>query len=510
MDSRFKKLNELLIEYSLGNYDARIKVSTLKDEVDAFITGVNMLGEELKSTAISRNYFTDIFDSVADKVFVLNKKGIIVNANKSVSENLEIPNNKILKESIDNFFTGLDKKSIFNKLKKQLHSKKNSRPNAPILGLITSKPGNIVSCSMSFLTNSKGTRIGYILTIRDVTEIRSYEERLIASEEKYRDVFQKSSDAFFIMDENGYFMEVNKAGLELLKLKAAQVPQHKFIDFFYAGTDKKLFFNKLEATNAIVNFKTKLSDSNGEILDCLISMNRLHDSKKQFKGYQGVIKNITKQEQIDNLIIRTIIDTQEKERIRFSKDIHDSLGQQLSAIKFYIGALGNMYNLPPERKNSIVEKSNDAIMEVLTELRNICFNLMPKTLQSVGLKEAVNELCRKMTISGELNFKIDIQDSLSGINKNLEFAIFRIIQEFINNSIKHGKPDKISISINMDKKKLIVFLKDNGLGFNMELAERKEGMGLMNVRSRVKSYNGTIDITSAPKKGTSYLISIPV
>ncbi|MBA3680664.1 MAG: PAS domain S-box protein [Bacteroidetes bacterium] len=508
MDPRFIKLSNLLIEYSLGNYDAKIKLSKQKDAVDAFISNVNMLGEELKSTAISRNHFNNIFDSVSDTVFVLNKKGIIELANKSVSDHLGFTDESVSNKKIDDYFTCFNKTSLFNKLKKQLHADNNFQ-NDPILGLVRSKTNFIVSCSMSFLTNSKKQRTGYILTVRDVTQIKTFEERLIASEEKYRNIFQNSSDSIFISDDTDYLSDLNSAGIDLLKIKPHEIKNHKISDFLYNPNDKKLFFEKIKAKNDIVDFKTKLINATGEIIDCIISLNKITDDRKHFKGYQGFIKNITKQEEVDNLIVRTINDTQEKERIRFSKDIHDSLGQQLSAVKFYIGTLRNTYNLSDEKKNEVVEKSNDAILDVLSDLRNICFNLMPQTLQNVGLKAAISELCRKIVIADELEFKIIINEDQFSISKNLEFTIFRVIQEFINNSITHGKSSKISIKITADKKDLIISLKDNGMGFDITKA-RKEGMGLLNVRSRVKSYNGSITITSAPKKGTSYLIIIPL
>ncbi|MBL7919583.1 MAG: PAS domain S-box protein [Bacteroidia bacterium] len=509
MDPRFIKLSNLLIEYSLGNYDAKIKLSKQKDAIDAFISSVNMLGEELKSTAISRNHFNNIFDSVSDTVFVLNKKGIIELANKSISANLGLPEEPVYNKKIDDFFTCLNKTSLFNKLKKQLHASASLQNNDSILGLIRSKPNCIVSCNMSFLTNSKKQRTGYILTVRDVTQIKNFEEELIASEEKYRNIFQNSSDSIFISDETDHLSDLNDAGIQLLKVRSHEIFNHKISDFIYNPLDKKIFLEKLKAKNNIVDFKTKLIDTEGNIVDCIISSNKINDNRKHFKGYQGYIKNITKQEEVDNLIVRTINDTQEKERIRFSKDIHDSLGQQLSAVKFYIGTLRNTYNLPDEKKNEIVEKSNDAILDVLSDLRNICFNLMPQTLQNVGLKAAVNELCRKIVIADELEFKIVINEDQFSISKNLEFTIFRVIQEFINNSITHGKSSKINIKITADKKELAINLKDNGMGFDIAKV-RKEGMGLLNVRSRVKSYNGSITINSAPNKGTHYLIIIPL
>ena len=208
-------------------------------------------------------------------------------------------------------------------------------------------------------------------------------------------------------------------------------------------------------------------------------------------------------------MIRTIVDTQENERIRFAKDLHDSLGQQLSAVKFYLGTLINSNDLL--KSNLILSKSNDALTTVLHELRNICFNLMPKTLEIFGLVEAVNELCRKTEFKGQLEFNINADKKFPSLNKPLEIAIFRIAQEFINNAIKHGKATEINMFFKYEqpKNRIKIELKENGLGFVPDQA-LNAGMGLKNVRSRIQSYRGEVKIYSSPGKGTEYTILIPL
>src|SRR5688500_4627652 len=117
MDNRFNKINRLLSEYSLGNFDKKLAISRRMDEVDAFISGVNMLGEELKEKTISRDYFNNIFNSVSDMVFVLDKEGKIQNFNTSVTNNLEYslrslkgkPISYLLDKAQADWFTGIIK-----------------------------------------------------------------------------------------------------------------------------------------------------------------------------------------------------------------------------------------------------------------------------------------------------------------------------------------------------------------------------------------------------------------
>jgi len=394
LDPRFKKINDLLIDYSMGMFSSRIELTEKLDEIDSFISGINMLGEELKTTTISRNYFNNIFHSVSDLIIVLNEKGIIENVNRSAVEKLNIPSSQLIGLKID---------------------------------------------------------------------------QLVESGEKPLFQFIRAS------------LEQNTATPGEHQKKSASV--------YESGCETELKFRT--SADAVIP------------LACSATYLLREGSEKP--NYLLTLRDLTRQKEIEHLVIRTINDTQEKERTRVAKDLHDSLGQQLSAVKFYLGSL-------QKSDEPVLRKSNEALTAMMTELRNICFNLMPKTLEQFGLIEAVHELCRKTEFKGLFEFNIRTEKSFPSLNKSLEIAIFRIIQEFISNAIKHGKATKIKILFNHDLKKgkVKIELKENGKGFDIELANSSAGMGLRNVRSRVQSYNGEVKISSAEDKGTAYEILIPM
>ena len=381
MDERFKKINKLLASYSTGNFDKRLAVSHRLDEVDAFISGVNMLGEELKATTISRDYFNNIFNSVSDMVFVVNGRGLIQNTNNAVMNQL-----------------GSDLESLLNK---------------PFDSLVVSK-----------------------------------------------------ADALF-----------------------------------------PVVIKTLKCGNEELQKESSLRGLNDKTLPVLLCVTHLLNSQKRKIGFLITAKDITLQKQTESLIIRTITDTQEKERQRFAKDIHDSIGQQISAIKFYIGTSVNI--VTNEQQKQILLKSNDALVRVLADMRNICFNLMPKTLETFGLVEAVKELCSQTAIPGQLSFRLTGGSAFPRLDTSLEIAVFRIVQEFISNAIRHGKAGKIDILFSHNSKTARVILRDNGIGFDISKA-RAGGMGLKNIQSRVKAHNGSVLISSKPGKGTKYELTLPV
>jgi PAS domain S-box-containing protein len=380
MDNRFKKLNRQLSEYSLGKFDKKLRLSSRLDEVDAFIAGVNMLGEELKDKTISRDYFNNIFNSVSDMVFVLNKQGKIENINSSVTNHLEYELSSLRGKPI-NYLLDKSQPDWYNQVLKDMHASKS------------------ISYEAIFRTKSKNN-IPVLIS------------------------------ASFLKDENDL-----KGGILL------------------------------------------------------------------------TAKDISIQKKTQNIVLKAIIETEEKERIRFAKDIHDSIGQQLSAIKFYIGTSADAVEDP--RQKSILLKANAALVDVQADMRNICFNIMPKSLEFFGLVKAVEELCSKNELLSQINISIKENNGFPKMSLQHEFALFRIIQEFINNALKHSKADKLWIEFKCKRKTAFVTLRDNGIGFDMATLQ-SHGMGLSNVRSRIRPYNGEVEIISEPGKGTRYEISIPV
>jgi PAS domain S-box-containing protein len=506
LDPRFKKINRILTNYASGNFKQTIKPSTKLDEVDAFIECVNMLGEELKETTISKNHFNNIFNSVSDMIFVLDEKGKIQNTSQSVHTILQLDWYYFKNRQID---TLVAKKhfSLFNHIQTNLKNKKGVIEIEIDFKTINRKSIPTHNTAV-YLFNEKGKKIGYLLVVKDLTHIKHYEFSLKESEEKYKKIFEETTDCIFTSNSKGDIIDINNAGRKMLNIGKADIVNKNIANLFYNRKNKIEFFKTLKEKKAVANFPAQITSQADVVLDSLISANSIQSSTKKIVGYQGIIKDISKQKQTEKLILKTIVSTQEEERKRFAKDIHDSLGQQLSAIKFYIGTTVATTN--DENQKKILTKANDALLNTLLEMRNICFNLMPKTLENYGLVASIRELCKQIEINKKLNFKLYFKPNFPLLNKQLEIAIFRIVQEFINNSLKHSKANIITIQLNYSVNFCQVILKDNGVGFDINDAKKKSGMGLSNVHSRIIPYNGEVNITSSFGKGVKYVITLPL
>lgn len=207
-------------------------------------------------------------------------------------------------------------------------------------------------------------------------------------------------------------------------------------------------------------------------------------------------------------ILNTIITTEEKERRRFSKDLHDGLGPLLSSVKLSVSALKNNEHSPSQ--DAILQNANYVIEEAIKSLKEISNNLSPHILNNFGISRAINTYINSLSLPPTL--KINFESTIKGkrYSANLEAIIYRTVCELVNNAIKHALPTLITISISEFTSELFVQVSDNGRGFDAENIEHdsKQGMGLYNVSSRISSLKGDMNIDSIKGMGTTVKIRI--
>ncbi|MBI4946319.1 MAG: response regulator [Bacteroidetes bacterium] len=348
------------------------------------------------------------------------------------------------------------------------------------------------------------------IIIENAYEVYAFKERNKKLLTQYKNIFEETKDVIFLVNKNGLLIDFNNAASVILKYSRNQLYTIDFHELL-VDTNVEELIKKLKKDGAIQNMDIKLKDKKNKRIDALISVNPINGNSEE-SGYFGLIKDITKQKEANNSLLRALIDKQETDRDKFASALHDSLAQQLAGIKFYLQTIthGNTRSFPKEKIRNTVIKSTNAMDNVFTELRQICYDLMPRTLIEFGLIAAMHDLCNNRMLSNGLKFKITINDSFPNLDKTLQILIYRIIQEFIDNSIVHGKATEISINLNSYDNKVMLLLEDNGVGFKISNMDQSKGLGIKYIRSQVESYNGTLTIDSVINKGTSYKIEMPI
>jgi signal transduction histidine kinase len=207
-------------------------------------------------------------------------------------------------------------------------------------------------------------------------------------------------------------------------------------------------------------------------------------------------------------VINAIINTEENERKRFAKDLHDGLGPLMSTVKMSLSALGERIRDPSGKE--ILTNTNHLVNEAINTLKDISNNLSPHVLSNFGLASALGAFTTKINQTRAIG--IDFKSNMEGqrLENEKEVVLYRAACELINNSILHSGASKIEIELNKHEKFITLQFYDNGRGFDTSSLgnEDTKGMGLSNIETRVRSVDGVFILESTPGKGTSALLKI--
>jgi two-component system NarL family sensor kinase len=221
---------------------------------------------------------------------------------------------------------------------------------------------------------------------------------------------------------------------------------------------------------------------------------------------QQRITELEKEKQL--LAAQAVLQGQVEERTRLAKDLHDGLGGILSSAKYSFNHMKENMIITPENAEAF-EKSMGMLDKSISELRRIAHNMMPEALMQFGLDTALKDFCNSIEQSGaiQLTYQSFEMDEAS-ITKTTAAAVYRIIQELVNNILKHANATTALVQLVRKDIALSITVEDNGKGFNKTILQNNDGTGYLNLQNRVTYLNGSIDIQTAADKGTSVNIEI--
>ncbi|MEL6558765.1 MAG: sensor histidine kinase [Bacteroidota bacterium] len=208
--------------------------------------------------------------------------------------------------------------------------------------------------------------------------------------------------------------------------------------------------------------------------------------------------------------MQAVIDSQESERRRFATDLHDGMGQLISALQLNIQAM-NESKGDLEKRDQLYENSTGLLKDVHKEIRNIAFNLMPQTLTKEGLMAAVKELIKRINKTRQLTVHFSELDMDERLPEVAEVSLYRIIQELLSNIMKYSKAANVYLGLTNHGDELVLTLEDDGEGYDLEKFKVSEGNGWRNINTRLNLIKAEIEIdTKEGRKGTSTIINMPM
>lgn len=349
-----------------------------------------------------------------------------------------------------------------------------------------------------------------LLTIDDVTEQKNTENELIKSIEKaeYNEKrYSLLSDLTFegiVLHDKTNIIDVNKALKKLSGYNKSELIGANILDKLfekkYHGFIKKKINNKYTPP-----YETYLKRKDGHVVPVEIEA---HDFKLKDKALRvAAIRDITERTESEKRVLQAILNTEEKQKTKFAQELHDGLGPLLSNVQMYFQWLSD----EDENKEFVLEKGLASLKNAFRSLREISNNLSPHVLHDFGLTKALKHFVNGMPQieTQVLSVNSKIKDKRYEIE--IEVALYRIITELINNSKKYAEAK--NIIINLDEVNNQIYLKylDDGKGFNFDDEKVfNTGKGLLNIKNRVKTLNGSFDLKTNPGAGLEVAIKVPI
>ena len=329
-------------------------------------------------------------------------------------------------------------------------------------------------------------------------------------------LIDKFPDALFIIDFDKNIIKVNSSACSITGYEEDELLQLKIdkIDPFnpnFKDSKFKEFFKKLNSNAITSKMNTMQLRKSGILYPAESSYFIMNDDDNpkmviitQDKSNINTLEQYLVKEK--NQRIRALFEGQEIERKRIAKEMHDSIGQLLASVKLSISALPDLTKKEQTKK---IDSIDNLLGSIIEDVRRIYENLFPRVLQEFGLRISLENLCDQIQDITNIKINFEFVGKEREIEDQLANSIYRITQEAINNAMKYADATEIRVRLSYVTNNVELTVQDNGKGFDASTHDIMISHGLNNMKERSEVLNGTFEIQSVQKEGTSIRVNIP-
>jgi len=353
---------------------------------------------------------------------------------------------------------------------------------------------------------------------RDITEQKRAEAALRASEERYRELFENAKDAMYVHDLRGRYISVNCAAEELTGYRREEIQGKNFGDFVapehIKGVRESLCKKLADGTQTV--YEVDVLTKDGRRVPVEVNSRLIYENLAPV-GVQGTVRDISERKLAQAALqnySRGLMEAQEAERHRLSRELHDEIGQVLTAVRINLEAVERDAAAPSVSAH--IEDSLSVIDEALRQVRNMSLDLRPPHLDDFGLTSALRwYIDRYAKRGGNLAQFIDEQPAAERrLRRDLETACFRIVQEALTNVARHANAKSVCVRLARSNGDLVLTIEDDGKGFDVSASRKHAGakpsLGVRGMEQRAEAVGGWIEIESVRGVGTRIFARFPI
>lgn len=365
---------------------------------------------------------------------------------------------------------------------------------------------------------------GLGLVISEVTDKKKMEQALKESEDRYRMIVENMNEGIVMVDKNSVIMYVNNKYLEMMGYGRGEMLGHSLIEFL----DSHFIDRYKHQTFLEDDKRRRLSElvwrkSSGKIMISLVSPSPVYDEKRNFKGHAIVVTDITERRRVEEELSRSreelrnlsqhLHSIRENECKRIAREIHDELGQTLTALKMDISWISQKLPQANKEKRKLAAKINsmsEIIDMTIQTVQKLSAELRPGLLDDLGLGPAIEWLGQDFQKRTGVRCNISLKCDDFFLGSECSTAIFRVVQEALTNVARHARASRVSLKLGKQRNNLKLEIRDNGRGIREEEALAPESLGIIGMRERLHPFEGMLKVRGEPERGTTVSIVIPL
>ena len=353
-------------------------------------------------------------------------------------------------------------------------------------------------------------------TAQDITKRKLVENALRESEERYRELFENSRDAIYVHDLNGRYTSVNRAAEELSGFSRDEIIGRHYSNFIapnYLREARESFCRKLDVP-VETTYEAQVICKDGSRKAVEVSSRMMYRNGEPI-GIQGTVRDITERKRAQRALqtySQRLIQAQEAERESMARELHDEIGQSLTAISMNLEWIRRSDPISPAATERIQE-SIEVIDDTLGRVRELSLELRPSLLDDLGLATALSWYAERFSTRAGIEIEVSGELPPDGIQRAVQTTLFRITQEALTNIARHARATKAWVALAESDRNLRLTISDNGVGFDAaSFLNGSAGMalGLRGMQERADAANGSVFINSTPGSGTEVIVEVPI
>ena len=469
------------------------------------------------------------FNSIPDQLCVLDLNGTILRANRAMRNRFEPSHGNLV---------GLDYRECYC-------GTANPDQQPPWAAVLSGGPPVVVETALATLDgwylvasypllDGKGTQWGAVSTVRDMTEAKQAQEALREidneqkrtqaalkqAEEKYRGIFENAIEGIFQSSPDGRFISANPAMARMFGYDSAEelINDRRDIECqHYVDPRRRKIFEQLISEHGLVqSFELQAYRKDRTIIWTSENVRAVRDDNGAVLYYEGIVEDVTHRKQVEaerRELLRRLVSAQEDEQRRISRELHDQMGQSLAALLLGLKSLKD--SLKGEAAKESIQRLQGITNRIADEMHTLIRELRPTALDDLGLHTALANYLEEWSQRSNLAIDFHCNGLLDQrLPTQFESTIYRIVQEAVNNVIKHATAENVSVILEKRGTRVLLIVEDDGIGFDverlLETPAKKRRFGLLGMQERVALVGGSLSVESTPGVGTTVLVHIDI